>query len=399
MRHFTLVRTRRRALGALAAAVAAATMLGTAGPASASLSSGNWTAVPLPAGYFINNRTPVAPVSCVRQTQFCMVMTTDSADTRNGNPNLIADAVLVTTDGGQAWTGYNTLPAAFFKALSISCWSASVCGAAGEDIFGEPQVAFTTDGGQTWTDPTPASWANATWITTSIDCVSASTCWLTGLNGPFGLVVDPILLKTSNLGASWQAFDHLPGSQSTNPETSYALQDISCVSAASCVAVGGPDVVNGIGSVLATSDGGRTWTRFPSAKIGDFQSVSCVPGIGLPTCFATGSIYDPQSGAADSVIVASRTGGRSWSTDQNFGNQNPFYSITCTDASHCWAGGNGFQNEALDGTADGGQSWSLVTSSEGNIDQGAVSCLSVSVCVATTDDGLWVTTNDGGLAG
>ena len=103
--------------------------------------------------------------------------------------------------------------------------------------------------------------------------------------------------------------------------------------------------------------------------------------------------------ADDSVIVTSRTGGRSWSTDQDFGNQNPFYSITCTDASHCWAAGNGFQNEALDGTADGGRSWSLVTSSEGNTNEGSVSCVSVSVCVATIDDGLWVTTDDGGLAG
>ena len=114
----------------------------------------------------------------------------------------------------------------------------------------------------TWTDPTPASWANVSWITTSIDCVSASTCWLTGLNGPFGSVVDPILLKTSDLGASWQAPGHLPGAQSTNPATAYALQDISCLSAASCVAVGGPDEVNGVGTVLVTSDGGLTWTRF-----------------------------------------------------------------------------------------------------------------------------------------
>ena len=398
MRHFTLLKTRLRAVGALAAAVAAATVLGTAAPASASLSTDNWTAVPLPAGYFINYRTSVAPVSCVPHTQFCMVMTSDSADIRNGNSNLIADAVVVTTDGGQTWTGYNSLPAAFYRGFSISCWSASVCGAAGQDVYGEPQVAFTTDGGMTWTDPTPASWANVSWITTSIDCVSASTCWLTGLNGPFGSVVDPILLKTPDLGASWQAPGHLPGAQSTNPATAYALQDISCLSAASCVAVGGPDEVNGVGTVLVTSNGGLTWTRFPSAKVSDFQSVSCVPGIGLPTCFATGAVYDPQSGAADSVIVSSRTGGRSWGVDQDFGNQNPFYSITCTDASHCWAGGNGYQNEALDGTADGGRSWSLVTASEGNIDAGAVSCLSVSVCVATTDDALWVTTDNGGLA-
>ena len=121
MRHFTLLKTRLRAVGALAAAVAAATVLGTATPASASLSTDNWTAVPLPAGYFINYRTGAAPVSCVPHEQFCMVMTSDSADIRNGNSNLIADAVLVTTDGGQTWTGYNSLPTAFYKAVSISC--------------------------------------------------------------------------------------------------------------------------------------------------------------------------------------------------------------------------------------------------------------------------------------
>lgn len=46
-----------------------------------------------------------------------------------------------------------------------------------------------------------------------------------------------------------------------------------------------------------------------------------------------------------------------------------------------------------------GDSGPLVTASEGNIDEGSVSCLSVSVCVATTDNGLWVTRNDGGLTG
>ncbi len=400
MRQFTFVKRRMRAFGVLAAAMAAVAVLGTAAPASASLSSSDWTAVTMPTDYFISYQTDVAAASCVRHTKFCLVMVSNSTDERFGNPNFIADAALVTTDGGQSWTGYNTLPASLYRGFSVSCWSASVCGVAGQDAYGEPQVVFTTDGGKTWTDPTPASWANVDWIATSIDCVSASTCWLTGLNGPFGGVYEPILLRTSNLGASWRDFsNNLPGSRSTNPNTGYALQDISCVSAASCVAVGGPDSANGVGSVVATSNGGRTWSRFPSAKIAGFQSVSCVPGIGVPTCFATGSVYESSSGADDSVMLASHTGGRSWSVEQDFGNQNPFNSMTCTDASHCWAGGNGYQNEALAGTANGGRTWSLVTASQGDIDPGDVSCLSVSLCVATTDDGLWVTTDDGGLAG
>lgn len=398
MPHFTFPKRRVRTLGALTAAVAAATVLGTAASASASLSSDNWTAVTLPAGYFISNHTGVAPVSCVPHTQFCIVAVNDSAAIRG--PGWAGDAILVTSDGGQTWTGYNSLPTAFYEAISISCSSTSVCGVAGEDIHGEPQVAFTTDGGKTWTDPTPADWENVDWIATSIDCVPASGCWLTGLNGPFGNFVYPILLKTWNLGASWQNFSNLPGSRTTNPATSYGLQDISCVSAAWCVAVSTADGGNSIASVLATTNGGLTWTRFPVAKINQFGSVSCVPGIGLPTCFATATTYNPQA-AGDSVIVTSRTSGLSWNVDQDFGAQAAqFVSISCTDASHCWADGDTYyQPQALDGTADGGRSWSLVTSSQANTGGAGISCLSVSVCVATTDNALWVTSDDGGLTG
>ena len=183
--------------------------------------------------------------------------------------------------------------------------------------------------------------AHVDWIATLIDCVSATTCWLTGLNGRFGNLVEPILLKTSNRGATRQDHSNLPGSHSTNPAIAYALQDISCVSAASCVAVGGPNQAGGKGTVVATSNGGRTWTRFASAKLDNFQSVSA---------------YNAQSG----------------------GNGGP---------------------QALDGTANGGKSWSIVTASPGNFDEGSVACLTVNLCVATTDDGLWLTTDDGGLAG
>jgi hypothetical protein len=46
------------------------------------------------------------------------------------------------------------------------------------------------------------------------------------------------------------------------------------------------------------------------------------------------------------------------------------------------------------GTSDGGGSWSSVTAETTNED-GSVSCLSASVCVATTDNGLWVTADGG----
>ena len=95
--------TRVRILGALAAGVAAATVLGTAMPAHAAvLPSNDWTEYQ-PA----NDYLPVSgPESCVPGTQFCVAITGDTADVHNDQYGL---ADLVSTDAGQTWTTYNGL--------------------------------------------------------------------------------------------------------------------------------------------------------------------------------------------------------------------------------------------------------------------------------------------------
>ena len=70
-------------------------------------------------------------------------------------------------------------------------------------------------------------------------------------------------------------------------------------------------------------------------------------------------------------------------------------SVSCATTRNCWAAGAGSAN-ALTGTANRGASWSTVTSDTTN-EVGSVSCLSVSTCVAVTDNGVWVTSDDGGL--
>jgi hypothetical protein len=49
------------------------------------------------------------------------------------------------------------------------------------------------------------------------------------------------------------------------------------------------------------------------------------------------------------------------------------------------------------GTSTGGSSWLQVTANPATEENGIVSCLNVNECVATTDSGLWVTSDDGGL--
>jgi len=66
--------------------------------------------------------------------------------------------------------------------LAISCPTAKVCWLAGAGPSDQPEVARTMNGGTTWKLATPADWASAaySWWPNSIDCVSATTCWLAG---------------------------------------------------------------------------------------------------------------------------------------------------------------------------------------------------------------------------
>src|SRR5262249_33599566 len=99
-------------LAAVAALACGLLASGGAGPARASaagLSSADWTAQALPTDFFIaGGATPVSPVSCVQGSQFCLAITNDSAVVVNDDH--VGQADMVTTNGGQTWTGYADLP-------------------------------------------------------------------------------------------------------------------------------------------------------------------------------------------------------------------------------------------------------------------------------------------------
>jgi hypothetical protein len=384
-------RARARVLGVLTVA-ALAMAIGAAGPARAALSGSDWTEQALPANYSIGSGAPLSPVSCVSGTQFCVVIASDSANLINGT--FVGQAALVTTDGGQSWTGYATLPSTV-RVTAVSCPSASVCWASGTAWLADtPAVAESTDGGQTWTDMTPADWSTATWWPNAIDCVSATTCWLAGMNAA-GNLQNPAVAETSDAGATWTTFSNLPTFVSSDPNGTYELDGISCLSADSCVAVGGLDEADGTATVITTADGGATWTRSTSPKLTRIQelfSVSCLPAAGgKTTCLAAGAALE----AAGPVALVSRNGGATWGQRKKFDDTGWLNSTSCATTTNCWAAGSG-TTVGLVGTANRGKSWTPVTSDTSNED-GSVSCLNVNVCVATTDNGLWVTSDDGGL--
>lgn len=379
---------------ALVLGAVAAPVILMAGPAQAALSSGNWTAATIPAGFDLVNAAPLAPVSCVHGTRFCVVVAGD--DDVTGVNNAIGQGDLVTTNGGASWTGYTDLPSTSMYVTAISCPTVSVCWASGPGPSDQPEVARSADGGQTWTLATPADWANApySWWPNAIDCVTAATCWLVGETA--NSIQNPEVAETTNGGSTWTTFSNLPAVTPDANGDTYLLNGISCISPRSCVAVGG---LNGFGpaTVISTTNGGASWSMSSDPELGNVQdlvSVSCLPGPSTVTpiiCHAAGISIT----AAGAVELTSRNGGASWSGLQTFDNNGWLNSISCADIAHCWAASAG-TTVALAGTSNGGASWSTVTSDMPGED-GSVSCATAEFCVATTDGALWVTRNDGGL--
>jgi hypothetical protein len=386
---------RRRLWTALIVGAAIATpVIGLAGPASAALSGTGWSEATLPANFDLVNAAPLSPISCVHGTQFCVVIAGDDAVT--GVNGLIGQGDLVTTDSGTSWTGYTDLPSASMTVTAISCPTKKVCWASGPGPSDQPEVARSADGGQTWKLETPAAWQQATysWWPNSIDCVSTSTCWLAGQTA--NNAQNPEVAVTTDGGSAWSTFSDLPSVTPDSNGDTYALNGISCITADSCVAVGGVNGGPGPATVISTTDGGTSWSLSTAAALSSAQelfSVSCLPGpsaTGNVVCHAAGSAL-----AAGPVELTSRDGGSSWTGLQTFDDTGWLNSISCANLQHCWSASSG-TTVALAGTSNGGKSWSTVTSDTSNED-GSVSCATAEFCVATTDGGLWVTTDDGGL--
>jgi hypothetical protein len=382
-------------LGALAAGASITAAIGLAVPAQAALSGSDWTAVKLPARYAdgITGGPGISPVSCVRGTQFCVAITGDTKNIVNGGN--IGQAALVTRNAGRTWAGHATLPSTFLV-TALSCATPKVCWATGTTwATGGPAVAESTDGGRQWTDRTPAGWATVPWWAVSIDCVSATTCWMAG---PTGFSQDPSVEETTDGGATWTVFTNLPAVPATALGT-YELSGISCVSADSCVAVGGLNGGSGPARVIVTTDGGATWSLSASPALAGIQQligVSCLPAAGGgTTCYAGGIAFPSGFSQAESVLAVSHDDGATWAQVAGYADNGWFASVSCATTANCWAAGAG-STDALAGTSDGGSTWSVVTSDTAGAGD-SVSCLSVSTCVAVTDNGLWVTRDDGGL--
>ncbi len=268
--------------------------------------------------------------------------------------------IKTTANGGTTWSAVSSPTD---KALTqVTCPSSSVCYAAGDRGI----VLKSSDGGQTWgylssTDGNPVY---------GLTCPDVNTCYITDIYAH--------IVKTANAGSTWTWQTtpvttpgvQVPGSGGPNPFA--GLFGASCVNDNHCVAVGGFPPAGTDPPIVATTNGGTTWTLETSnAGTGDYlNGVSCLPG--TTTCYAVG-----RGGA-----IVGTTDMLTW-TKLTSGTTNSLSGIVCQSTTSCVATG---QNGTVDVLS--GSTWTTTTGNGGAGYLAGVACPSATTCYTAGKQGL-----------
>jgi photosystem II stability/assembly factor-like uncharacterized protein len=207
-------------------------------------------------------------------------------------------------------------------------------------------VLVSGDGGKSWNVPSlPHGFAGLF----SVSCSSASRCWAVGEQDPNG--DQGAIIATSDGGNSWtlEGVPLLPGGSATP-----ALQRISCVGKR-CLATG-----IRLGSILVTADGGSHWSprSLPQGCKG------FCPAYTADTVILTSASVGYAGGGNQcgghvtqraGILWKSSNGGVSWKIVFKHA---PFVdAIACVDPAHCWAAAATFKTAEVFGSASGGKHW------------------------------------------
>jgi hypothetical protein len=249
-------------------------------------------------------------------------------DFKGGSPG-----VEVTTDGGDTWQR-RVLPVAFSRPTRLVCMSADTCALLGIDGSGHATFVETTDAGHSWTtSPGPSRLTSASGVT-ELSCTTAASC-VAIASDPAGQT-GAAAYATRNAGTTWTE-SHLP--------QDFVPSALQCTSSSSCVTVGfrQPPVgseTSTTGVALFTSDAGATWTASslpPTAAA--LTRLACVGS----DCIAS-FLAKPDSANANlhpaSTVLVSADAGASWTPTVSA--PGAFVSgLSCPAGSQCWASGIG----------------------------------------------------------
>jgi photosystem II stability/assembly factor-like uncharacterized protein len=265
---------------------------------------------------------------------------------------------------GSSWQALS--PSGYQQTFALVCPSATTCYA--DSIGG--QLEYTHDGGLTWHHATGTGIVGTATALPQISCLNARDCdvqaEISGRGSTF--------LTTTDGGQTWASE---PGPAVPAPSQNSAAQAaMSCATISSCTVIAYYGDLSGSSSeFFTTSDGGASWSEstFPSPASGEFMpsGVSCTG----TTCTAVGLIVGPYtrfgsgsggaSGQGTGILAGaaytSDDGGATWSASSAppSADAGQISSLTCPEASNCYAVAPG----AVFETRDGGQTWDQVSTS------------------------------------
>jgi photosystem II stability/assembly factor-like uncharacterized protein len=232
----------------------------------------------------------------------------------------------------------------------VSAVSESVAWASGAGST----VLRTADGGTTWqklkvTDD-PLDFRD-------IDAVDAQTAYALSIgNGPASRIY-----KTTDAGQTWQL-------QFKNEDPKAFLDAMTFWDATHGIVFG--DSVDLQLYILTTSDGGRTWSRVPTANLppaqGD-EGAFAASGTNIAV-IGNSHAWIGTGAAAKSRVLRTSDGGRTWAiadTPLASGPSTGIFSIAFRDEKHGVVVGGDYQKEKeavnnMAVTSDGGVTWTLV---------------------------------------
>lgn len=208
--------------------------------------------------------------------------------------------------------GWQLVPVPGAGLTSVSCPDVTFCWAVG--IATQPttsagpqgpglltaQVVASRDGGYHWSAQELATPLAANTSLASISCPDDQHCWAVGQTD--ANTASPVVLATSDGGASWSAQTVPSGGGYT------LLNGVSCADAERSVAVGAIGTSPSAAYLLDTSDGGHDWSvATPPPGQNSMSGVSCpTPGV----CYATAVAF--PGGPPEGVVDLSEDGGATW---------------------------------------------------------------------------------------
>lgn len=199
----------------------------------------------------------------------------------------------------------------------------------------------------------------------AVFCADAMHCWAGAAAGTSG--DESAILASTDGGATWSVQDLIPGVDGIGP--------IDCPSDTHCMAAGDRVVSQEPPVLLSTTDGGTTWSTQPmSGQVYELDAISCVND---SDCW----LVEAQPLTEKDIVMATSNWGSSWTVQNESSidvSMGVSYGISCPSTSDCVIVGVG----ALT-TTNGGSTWQERSVPTGELN--GVSCPSVGFCVAQGD--------------